>query len=334
MENFAGLYTAVQGLMERSDTNLLTKIKEGLNMGWRLIRGKRPWFATLSQTTFTSVAGLDYFITDQNVEMIIDLSQHNSPVVLGLQRYSALLSRSVDIIATTGFPTTASPSGDIGIKVALPSAGVITMVSNSALDTTQKARIRGFDSTTLVPLSEELSYNGTSTVTSSNSYSAKEGYEPRFSKDSTTTGTTTFARAGTTIAEIAPRNLEVRYRKWKVFPVFSSSITMYLTFKHVGFKLENDDDVPDLECDNALILYAYAHVLREKRQLAKAKEVYGSVDMNGFYNPGSFMYELDQLIANEPQFSENFTDQFLPIIERDGIDMPGGQTGFQLWPSS
>lgn len=334
MLNFAELYSAVQGLMERSDTNLLTKIKDGLNAGYRSVADKRPWSALLRQTTISGVSGLDYIITGQEVDQIIDLSQRETPVLLALQRYAALLSRNVDIITNTGNPTVASPSGEIGVKAALPSDGTIDVVSSSASDSTQKVRIQGYSASTLIPITELISLNGTGTVTSTNSYSSKEGYEPRFSKDGTTTGIITITRSSTTIAQLAPAELQARYKKWKIWPVFSSNLTMYLTFKKRVYQLVNDEDVPELECDNALILYAYAYCLREKRQTTKAAEILGRVDADGHYTPGTFMFELDQLIAKEPQFTENFNDQFLPQINRDSIDMQSGQIGYQLWPSS
>ena len=333
MLNFAELYSAVQGLIERSDTNLLNKIKDGINAGYRFIWGKRPWYASLRQTTFTGVAGLDYFITNQDVEMVIDISQHQTPILLALQRYAALLSRNVDIITTKGYPSVASPSGEIGIKVALPSDSTITIVSSNNTDSIQTVRIRGY-STGLIPISEMLTLTGTTPVTGSLTFSSQEGYEPRFSKSATTSGIVTISSGSTTIAEIAPDSLEVRYKKWKVWPVFTSSLTMYLTFKKRTYQLINNDDVPELECDNALIQYGFAYVLREKRQLTKAQQIMGQVDANGFYPAGTFMAELDQLIANEPQFSENFNDQLMPVISKEAVDTPSGQTGFQLWPST
>lgn len=333
MLNFADLYTAVQGLMERSDSNMLVRIKAGLNAGNRSITAKRPWYALLRQTTFNGRAGLDYFITDQNVDQIIDISQRQTPILLGLQRYAALLSRNVDIIGTTGAPVIATPSGEIGV-LQIPVNSSFLISSNSTLDITQMVRITGYQDTIKTPLTEVIILNGTTGVGCENDYSFEEGYEPHFTKDADTAGDITISDGLHTVAQLARTEREARYKKWKVWPVFNTNLLMYLTFKKRIHQLVNDEDTPDLECDNALIQYAFAYCLREKRQMTKAKEVFGIVDQNGSYPPGTYMFELEQMIANEPQFSENFTDQLLPVIDRESIDNPTGQTGFQLWPSS
>ena len=332
MLNYSDLYTRVGQMLERSDTGMQTKIKGFINDGLRNVVGKRPWMALLRPISFNAVANLDYFITEQNIDQIIDISQRQSPVVLSLSRYYNLLQRRLDVITSTGSPCNAAPAGEIGVKVALPSAGMLTVVSSSSVDTTQKVQIRGY-STALVAITEEVSLNGTSAVTSANSYSASEGYEPRFSKDANTTGIITIARSSTTVAEIAPLSREVRYKKWKVWPVFSSNLTMYATIKKRVYDLVNAEDVPELECDNCLILYAYARCLIEKRQISKANEIMGKKDIDGTFPPGTFGAELEDMIAREPQFSENFTDQFTPIVERSTIDQQGG-TGPMLWPGA
>lgn len=333
MLNFSDLYTNVGSLLERSDTNIRTKIKVFLNDGLRYIVGFRPWMALLRNTTFSAVSGLDYFITGQEVDQIINISQRQTPIVLALAKYYALLTRNLDIITTTGYPVTATPGGDIGVKVALPSDGTIVVVSSSSSDTTQTVRIQGYSASTKLPIAETVTLNGTTNVTSANSYSSSEGYEPKFSKSADTTGIITITRSGTTISELAPTEREAKYRKWKVWPVFSTNLTMYLTFKKRVYQMSSDVDTPEIECDNAIVMFAFARCLQEKRQIAKAKEIYGVVDANGAYNVGSFMAELDALVAKEPQFGENFTDQLLPVVERDPIDTPNGQSGYMIYPS-
>lgn len=334
MQTFQDYQTDVGNLLERSDSGMRTKIKTFLNDGQRFIIGYRPWMALLRNTSFSAVANLDYLITGPEVAQVIHISQRETPVVLALAKYYALLQRNIDALSTTGNPSVATPAGDVGVKAALPSAGTITVESSSASDITQVIRVNGYDSTTLLAITESLTLNGTTAATSSNSYSAAEGYEPKFSKDETTVGYVTIKRSSTTIAQIAPAATESRYKKWKVWPAFSSNLTMYLTSKARVYDMVNAEDTPPFDMDNAIKMFAFARCLQEKRQIAKAKEIYGVVDANGQYNPGSFMAELETLVAAEPQFGENFTDQFLPQVNRDGIDMQGGSGGYMLWPAS
>lgn len=333
MLNFDGLKTESGALLERSDNAILTKLGYFLNDGYRYIAGYRPWAALLRQQTFDSVADLDYFITGAEVDQVIDISQRSTPIVLALQRYYALLSKNFDAMSlAAGNPITASPMGDIGIMAALAADGKISVVSDSALDTTQKVRIQGY-SANLVPITELVTLTGTSAATTTATFSSKEGFEPRFAKDGDTVGTITISAGSVTIGRIAPLEKDVRYKKWKVWPAFQSSITMYLTFKKRITALVNAEDMPELECDNALKMFAFARAMQEKRQFSKAKEAYGVRDIDGTPTPGSFLSELDALIAREPQFSENFSDQFIPQVERDPIDCPANGSGFMIWPS-
>lgn len=332
MLNFSELKSAVGALLERADSNMATKLGTFINDGYRYINMQRPWSQLLRHTTFTSTAGLDYFITGNHVAEVIDVSQRQTPIVLALQRYYALLSKNIDAMQlTTGNASMASPMGEIGVAAALPADGTITVESSSALDVSQVVRVRGYD-INLIPQTEEIALNGINPVTSTLTYTSKEAFEPRFAKSATTLGYITIKASTTTLAVIAPEDKESRYKKWKVWPAFQSSISMYCTYKKRITKLVEDEDTPEIECDNALIMFAFARSMQEKRQFEKAKAIYGQKDIDGCPQPGTFQAELDALVAREPQFAENFADQFIPNIQKDPIDYPPGQTGFRLWP--
>lgn len=332
MRTFSELKSDVGNLLERTDSQMLSKIEQFLGQGYRYIFNFRPWFSLLRQQTFSSTAGLDYFITGPEVEMVVDLSQRQTPIVLAMQRYYALLNKNFDaMLLTTGNPSIAAPMGEVGVIAPMAANGTISMSSSSASDTTQYVRVSGYDANS-VPINERVTLTGTSTASTTNTFSSREGFEPRFQKDSDTAGVITITAGAVTLARLAPTDRDLRMKKWKVWPAFQSSLTMYMTYKKRIIPLVNAEDCPEIECDNALIMFAYARALQEKRQFAKAKEVYGTRDIDGTPTPGSFLSELDALVAKEPQFGENFTDQFIPIVERDPVDYPPGQTGYRLWP--
>lgn len=330
---FAELKTAVGQLIEREDSTFATKIEGYLNIIYRGVIKIRPWSALLRQIIVPTISAQDYIITGQEVDQIIDLHQRQTPVILALERYYATLHRHIDNITQNDNPTTAIPMGEVGVSAALASDGTLTFVSSNASDTTQIIRVRGYD-TNKLPIQESITLNGTSAVTSANSYESDEGYEPRFSKDSDTLGIITIQRAAATIAQISTDEREARYKKWRLFPNPSSAIDLHATFKKRTYKLEQAEDTPELEMDNLLILGAFALSLQEKRQIAKAGRIWGSKDIDGSFPPGTYGYELDTLIAQEPQFSQNAQDQFLPQINRDPIDTPDGHIGTQIRESS
>lgn len=333
MLNFSEIRTQVQNLIERPDSAFQSKIDGFINSTYRYIVGMRPWLALLRPLEVTTTAAQNYIITPQWVDKIIDIYQTETPSIIALQRFYTNLSRNLGSLTQQDVPTNAYPMGEIGIKVALPSNGTITIESSSASDTTPIITVRGYN-TSLLPISENITLNGTSAVTSSNTYVSTEGYEPKFSKDSDTIGFVTIKRSSTTIAELSQDERDSRYKKWKLWPIPKGATTLYLTVKKKTFTLERNGDTPELECDNCLILGAFARSLQEKRQMGKANQVWGKVDANGHYTSGTFMAELEDLISREPQFGENFQDQFIPLIQRDSVDMQPGYTNWQLRPSN
>lgn len=295
-------------LCERIDSSWLTKVDGWANQRYTDIIERRPWMALLRQIQITCVAGQNYVILPQEVSQVIDVHQLETPIILALRRYYNRLRRDLSTVAGSGSPIELNPMGLIGIKAALPSTGVITVESSSASDSTQKIRIHGFDANKL-PVTELLTLNGTSAVTSTISLNHTEGYEPQFSKDGVTVGYITVKRSSTTIAEISPRDLTVRYMKWLCNPTPSSATTLYLTFKKKVRKLEFDEDVPEIECENAIIRGTFAQALTKKRQFAKAQQEWEGYEA-----------AIGVLESREPKFDENFNDQWFPIVQRETID--------------
>ena len=295
--------------VDRVDSAYITKIDAWGNQIYNNIYDRRPWMAALRPFQVSCVAGQGYVILPQEIAQVIDVSQTETPIILALRRYYNRLRRSISTTPNQGSPIELNPMGTIGIKAALPSGGTITVESDESTDTTQKIRVRGFDSTTKLPITELITLNGTSAVTSAESYSASEGYEPSFSKDSTTSGTITIKRSSTTIAEISPRDMTVRYMKWLAYPTPTQNTTLYITGKVRQFKLEYDEDVPVLDCENAIIAGIVMMALQKKRMYAKASE-----------KEKQFENLVAILEAKEPKYDENFEDVWYPKISRESID--------------
>lgn len=305
---FSQIKSQAGTLCDRVDSAYLTKLDAWCNQRYVDIIQRRPWMALLRQIQVSCVAGQNYIIMPQEVDQLIDVHQRATPIIVALKRYYNRLKGNLGGYADSGPPVEMNPMGWIGIKTALPSTGTITVESSSASDTTQKIRVHGYNASKL-PVTEQLSLNGTSSVASTISLNHEEGYEPTFSKDGATVGTITIKRSSTTIAEIAPRDLTVRYMKWLVSPTPTESTVLYVTFKKRVRKLEYDEDVPEIECENALIRGAYAQALSKKRQFAKAQAEWDGYEA-----------AIAVLTEREPKFDENFQDQWFPSIQRHPID--------------
>ena len=295
-------------LCDRVDSSYITKIDGWCNQRYTDIVNRRPWMALLRQIEVSCVSGQNYIILPQEVDQVIDVHQRTTPIIVALRRYYNRLNGNLAGYADSGPPVEMNPMGIVGVKTALPSTTTITVESSSASDITQSIRVHGYNSSKL-PVTELVALSGTSAIPSITTLNSTEGYEPQFSKSAVTEGIITIKCGSTTIAEIGPRDLTVRYMKWLVNPTPSSSTTLYLTFKKRTRKLEYDEDVPEIECENALISGAFAQALSKKRQFAKAQ-----VEWEGYEAAIAVLTE------REPKFSENFNDQWVPVIQRHPID--------------
>lgn len=311
MINFGAIKTQISNQIERPDAAFIVKIGGFVNQRYRNIAKRRPWFGLCRQITITETVGQPYIILPNWVEQVIDVHQTSTPVVLALQRYYNFINKHINDKTDVGDPFNAAPLGKIGILAAMPSDGVVTVVSSSASDITQTVRVRGYDSNGN-PVDESLAVNGTTVVTGTLTLSSLAGYEPWFAKSADTVGVLTIKRSSTVIAYLGPREFEAFYMKWLLHPQPNAANPLYLTVKKKIQLLTQSEDVPEISgIDDALIQGGYAQSLEEKRQFQKAAIAWKHYED-----------EVELAIGMEPVFQENFVDQMNPSIERGADDLP------------
>ena len=111
-----------------------------------------------------------------------------------------------------------------GVEEQPSAASVISLVSSSASDTTQKVLVRGLVSS--CDDYEEVSLNGLTTVFTTKSFSRVDSV----SKSADTAGRVTLTVGATTLLTLGPLEVSPRIRKIRFFPEAGSSITA--TLKH------------------------------------------------------------------------------------------------------
>ena len=317
MLNLGEIKTQVSNMIERPDASFLTRIEGYVNQRYRNIAKRRPWIDLCRQMTITESTSLNYIILPSYVWGVIDIHQTDTPMLLALQRYYNFINRHIQDKADTGNPMIATPVGRIGVQTVMPSDSVITVTSSVTTDITQIVRVRGYNSNG-VAIEETIALNGTTSVPGLLTFSSLAGSEPWFSKDTTTNGVISILSGATTIARIAPGDVDVSYNKWSLWPKPTNPNTLYLTFKKDIFPLVNDEDVPEIrKIEDALIQGAYAQCLEEKRQFQKASQAWVHYEE-----------EIQQAINNEPVFEQNFQDQLTPEIVRGADDLPYGGSVF------
>lgn len=311
MLNLGDIKTQVSNLIERTDASFLTRIQGYVNQRYRNIAKRRPWMGLCRQITITETVSQNYIILPGWVEQVIDIHQTATPVVLALQRYYNFINRHINDKTDTGDPFVATPVGKIGVNAALPSDGVITIVSSSTSDITQTIRVRGYD-TNGTPIDESITLNGTTNALGLLTFASAAGSEPWFTKSADTVGNITIKRGSTTIAYLGTREFEVFYTKWLLHPQPNTANPLYLTVKKKIQLLTQAEDVPEIHgIDDALIAGAYASCLEEKRQFQKGAQKWAQYEE-----------EINLAIGLEPVFQENFQDQLNPEIVRGADDLP------------
>ena len=171
----------------------------------------------------------------------------------------------VDIQDTDGTPSVYWREEDT--VAAQPSAAsTLSLSSSSTSDTSTVVRIWGVSSGENV--TEIVTLSGTTPVATSFSYTRID----RVSKDSTTVGivTMTSNAAAVTVATMAPREVAPRYQKLHLVPRPSSALVYTISYKAKMLRLELDQDIPVLPCQQAMINGAYSDALKEQRQFQKA----------------------------------------------------------------
>ena len=199
-----------------------------------------------------------------------------------------------------------------GVEEQPAAAGVVSIVSSSAADTTQKLLIRGlvggYDDY------EQVSLNGTTTVFTTKSFSKITSV----SKSEETAGRLTLTVGATTVLTMGALETTVRLRKIRFFPEAGSSITA--TIKHykapvIPVTLYDTHEIPS-RWDYVIEQFAFALALQSKgkEQAEEAAIQFALAEK----------YLNEDMAAEEKQTSEGLIvpDRALDVGPRDGLLEP------------
>jgi hypothetical protein len=153
------------------------------------------------------------------------------------------------------------------VNVLPTSATVLKVSSSSSTDTGVSVFVRGFNGDT--EQRETLTLNGTSTVTGTLSWTV-----PTLISKPETAGTVTITDAnGTTLQTLwaeETNRLQSRLIPW---PPPDASVDILILAKKKCREMTDDNDAPAIrDCENALIAFTKARLLRRARQYGKARE--------------------------------------------------------------
>lgn len=274
----------------------------------------------LEQTDkFTSTANSRKYFLNFNFCKIISIIDETNNRELYPTNEAELESADPDL-SFTGTPSHWAFRGLEFLRAQPSASGVITIVSSSASDTTQKVRINGLISGSAD--TELLTLNGTTTVTGTKTWDAGTEAQPSIfsiSKDGTTTGRITVARSDT-LAVIAPNDYIEERQPIYLYPIPTATNT----YRIRGYKrprvMVNSEDFPDLpSAFHELVLLGA--VIRGHRALFRFKAA-AEIELRE-YRPmlDKFIREMGQtrakfspvIMSTEPSLSSPFSDVTMPI---------------------
>jgi hypothetical protein len=239
--NFLELQKTVQEYIADTSSTTLEAIKDEINGAIDEIMNKGLWRFAMRQTTITTSSGIADYYFPADFGRVVSFTQRDDDIQL--QR--VFISNFEAVVPD---PTAAGNSRpkcymellDERVLAQPTTAALVTLVSDSNSDLTQKATIwgvvGGVDRRELVSLSAQ------NFVSSTNSYSKLYG----ITLDVSCAGTIAAyeATAATSLVKLYPGEIERNYKAYKLYPTPDAAYTLYLTYQAQAPDLINDSDVP------------------------------------------------------------------------------------------
>lgn len=227
------------------DTAIGSLLDSYINLTQWEINNFHPWTSLRRKQTFDTVIDQENYPLDEEVDSIVILRQLTTPLKLiyvpddlfyqfipNPENLGSGTSRYYRLWQETGFSTN------------LAAADTIQVLSSSTSDGSGfKVVIVGRESTNNLMVSEVITLNGTTAVTSTNTWAASGLLQ--CSKSAQTTGTITIRRTtgATALSRIAPEETAPRFKTISLYPIPSAVVTMYYEYLERTRLLVNDDDV-------------------------------------------------------------------------------------------
>ena len=230
------------------DTQIETLLQRFVNLTLGEIWTAAPWGFKRRKQTFATVASQEDYNLDAEVDEIRLLRLRSTPRKLVYIPDHIFYELQADPEGTgSGTPWGYRLWEETGFATNLAAADTVYINSSSTADTsTFTVRISGRNSSGEI-VTETLTLNGTSNVTSSTTWAASGLMQ--ISKSARTTGTITCYRTtgATQLTELAPDETAPRFKRLSLYPIPSSALTLYLEYDERLRPLFHATDVPQMD---------------------------------------------------------------------------------------
>lgn len=202
------------------------------------------WSFLRRKTTFATVASTSDYVLARDIDRVTLIRQTETPIKLS-QLTDELFYRMVPDPDDTGNPRFYRMWETEGVATRLASSDTLNVVSDSASDAGSSelsVSIQGYDASGIW-ITETYQLNGTSSVTGTKTFAAREIY---VSKQKATTGTVSVNRqtGGTNLVKLGPNDRAPRFKVLSLYPIPAGVSTMYAEYFTFIPNLNNDSDVP------------------------------------------------------------------------------------------
>lgn len=250
--------THIKNHTDQTGTTIDTLINDWINVtlneinepGWAFSRNEvnHLWSWLRRKTTFTTTASTADYVLPRDVDKVAIVTQRDTPIKLTQVTDEQFLENVPDPTdLSSANPRLYTLWESSGVSTELAVADTVDVVSSStsdANDTDMTVTVWGYVGGIID--SESYTLNGTTTVSGSKTFQAREVF---VSKSKATTGTITVTEnsGGTTLTTLGPEERNPIFKVMTLIPTPSSTITMYVQFYTRIRELTNDGDTPQFD---------------------------------------------------------------------------------------
>lgn len=240
----------------QADSQIGTFINNAINQtiseindpAWASPRGGQNhlWSFLRRKTTFSTTSSTTDYVLPRDVDRIALVRQTTSPskiYQIADEQFFKLVPNPTD----TGNPLFYRLWEVEGVATRLAVADTIDVVSSSTSDAgSAELALSVWGYVGGIFQNETYTLNGTTTVSGSKTFQAREIYVSK-QKDTTGTITVTENSGGTTLVTLGPSERNPRFRVISLYPIPSSALTIYLEYYTRMNHLTADSDTPPFD---------------------------------------------------------------------------------------
>jgi len=319
MYTLGEMVSRVSNRIQKSDATFQSHIKEWIDERYDEIWNKIRWPQALvsKETGINFVASQGHLILPKDVDTIEVLAERSNDHVLFPKSLAGMWRSSAANMDNAGKPINYAPDGEVQYSNQPSSAEKLSVVSSAVSgDNTQTVRLKYLVNGEITY--EDISLNNDTPVVSSGTCDASGVIS--ISKSASTTGTITVSgnSSATVFGTLGQKEYTAYYKRLRLRSIPDANDTLTVIYAKRRDLLLDDNDVPAIPCQTALIRGAYSDALAEQKQKQKS-----------MVEDAKFNQLVDDLIDKAELQGEQF-DQTIPHVEQRGLNVGQGSYRHQL----